>query len=63
MEVIIVFRLISFGGIVYDIISINLVVGGMIFCKFKKVNIFIVVIILLVSFYAFNVVYLKGSGG
>lgn len=63
MEVIIVFCLILFGGIVDDIISINLVVEGMIFCKFKKVNIFIVVIILLVSFYAFNVVYLKGLGG
>lgn len=63
MEVIIVFCLILFGGIVDDIISINLVVEGMIFCKFKKVNIFIVVIILLVSFYVFNVVYLKGLGG
>lgn len=63
MEVIIVCCLILFGGIVDDIISINLVVEGMIFCKFKKVNIFIVVIILLVSFYVFNVVYLKGLGG
>ena len=56
-------RLISSGGTVHDITSINLAAGGMILCKFKKVNILTAVITLLASFYALNAAYPKGPGG
>ena len=56
-------RLISFGGTVDDITSINLAAEGMILCKFKKVNILTAVITLMASFYALNAAYPKGPCG
>jgi len=56
-------RLISFGGTIDNIVSINLAAEGMILCEVKKVNFLTALITLLASFYALNAAYPKCPGG